>query len=368
VTGTFGCANASSGFPSGRSAAHRENRGGRDGMSRAQGGTQEGRTMDIAVFTPDELPIALRALYTVAIANGSITPAEQQLFEALCEIHAQPVPKIGPITMKELAERITRPHARHRLVQLAFVTALVDTDPTEGQYAAVRAIADALGEEEKSLTLLRDLVNDSRAMVRFDVMRRMIGGTFMGQDAMDKAKTMASLFGHMTKLAKPNDEQAWRFKQLGLLPEGTLGREYWKFATRRKFHLPGEAGTMVERMVCHDFGHVLSGYDTTVEGELRQGSFQAGNRRDDGFVFLCFVLTQFHVGFTIQPIAEARVGAFQAPAVLEAVNRGAACKVDITDHWDFWKVVDRPVRELREEYGIAPIKYGGVGVAPEYVA
>ena len=53
--------------------------------------------MDIAVFTPEELPIALCALWNVANANGSITPAEQQLFEALAELHGQPLPKLGPI-------------------------------------------------------------------------------------------------------------------------------------------------------------------------------------------------------------------------------------------------------------------------------
>jgi hypothetical protein len=27
--------------------------------------------------------------------------------------------------------------------------------------------------------------------------------------------------------------------------------------------------------------------------------------------------------------------------------------VDLTDHWDFWAVMDRPVEELRQRYGIA---------------
>jgi hypothetical protein len=324
--------------------------------------------MDIAVFTPDELPFALRALYDVAIANGSITPAEQQLFAALGEIHARPVPPLGPIQPAELAAAITRPHARHRLVQLAFVTALVDTDPTDAQLAAVRAIATALEQDEKSLALLKDLVADRRAMVRFDIARRMLGGKFLGDDAKEKAQTFAGMFSAMTGVGATDPELRWRFRELGLLPEGTLGREYWKFTTKRRFLMPGDLGGMTERMVIHDFGHVISGYDTTAEGEIRQGSFQAGNRRDDGFVFLCFVLTQFHLGTTITPIAAPTVGGFQVPSVLEAIHRGASCKVDITDHWNFWEVIDRPVRELREEWGIPPIQHGEVGVQADYVA
>ena len=50
-----------------------------------------------------------------------------------------------------------------------------------------------------------------------------------------------------------------------------------------------------------------------------------------------------------------------------AFARGAACKKDMTESWDLWKDVERPVRELREEWGITPITHVGDGVQPGYV-
>jgi hypothetical protein len=114
-------------------------------------------------------------------------------------------------------------------------------------------------------------------------------------------------------------------------------------------------------------GHVLAGYDTDFMGEIRQGAFQAGNRRDDGFVFLLFVLNQMHLGVPIRPNLDVDRGLFDVPPVMEALARGAACKVDLTDGWDFWQLVDRPVVVLRKELGIPPIKHLGPGVQKRYV-
>jgi ubiquinone biosynthesis protein Coq4 len=106
--------------------------------------------------------------------------------------------------------------------------------------------------------------------------------------------------------------------------------------------------------VYHDFAHVLAGYDTNPEGEIQQGAFQAGNRREDGFLFLLFVLVQFHLGVKITPVAEPQRGLFDVPRIMRAVERGAACKVDLTDNWNFWDVVNVPLEQLRTQYGIAP--------------
>jgi hypothetical protein len=37
---------------------------------------------------------------------------------------------------------------------------------------------------------------------------------------------------------------------------------------------------------------------------------------------------------------------------LRAAQRGAACKVDLSDHWDPFAVADAPVEQLRAEWGI----------------
>ena len=145
---------------------------------------------------------------------------------------------------------------------------------------------------------------------------------------------------------------ACKYKQLGLCAEGTLGREFWEHCTKNKFSMPGEKGGIPERLVFHDFGHVLAGYDTRPESEIQQGAFQGGFVRQDGFAFLMFAIIQFHLGQKITPVTDGRTGLFDVPKVLRAAHRGASCKVDLSDRWDPFAVADVPVERLRAEYGI----------------
>ena len=43
----------------------------------------------------------------------------------------------------------------------------------------------------------------------------------------------------------------------------------------------------------------------TALGEIQQGSFQGGNRREDGFFFVQFVILHFHHGIQVTPVAPA---------------------------------------------------------------
>ncbi|HKU38420.1 MAG TPA: hypothetical protein VJR89_09745, partial [Polyangiales bacterium] len=98
-----------------------------------------------------------------------------------------------------------------------------------------------------------------------------------------------------------------------------------------------------------------SGYDTDPAGEMRQAAFQAGFVRNDGFAFLFFGVIQFHLGIRITPVAEPERGLFDVEGVLTALARGAACRADLSDHWDFWGSATRPLSVLRDSLGIPPL-------------
>ena len=138
---------------------------------------------------------------------------------------------------------------------------------------------------------------------------------------------------------------------------------FWEHCTKNRFGVPGEKGGIPERMVFHDFGHVLAGYDTRPEGEIQQGAFQGGFVREDGFAFLMFAIIQFHLGVKVTPVADSQIGLFDVPKVLRAAHRGAACKVDLSDHWDPFAVADVPVEQLRAEYGIPALENGSRAAA-----
>jgi ubiquinone biosynthesis protein Coq4 len=309
--------------------------------------------MDLVVLDEKETPYALRALRDVVASNGTVTPAERRFIEVIGELHGVnvDVDALPRASAGELAEIIKEPHQRKRVVQLAAIAAMVEGEVTSEGAAAVRELAKALDVHERALKVLDNIADDHRLMTRFDMMRRIMGkfGTkaYQEEGFAGVRKMMAMVTG-----GGEDPEVAWKYKQLGLLPEGTVGREFWEHCTRNRFSLPGEKGGIPERMVFHDFGHVLAGYDTRPESEIQQGAFQGGFVREDGFAFLMFVIIQFHLGQKVTPVSDGYTGLFDVPKVLRAAQRGASCKVDLSDRWDPFAVADAPVEQLRAEYGI----------------
>jgi tellurite resistance protein len=311
--------------------------------------------MDLVVFGEREAPFALRGLRNVVASNGTVTPAEARFIEVIAELHGTRVDvgALRGIEPEEVAKAITLPHQRKRVVQLAVIAAMVEGDVTSAEATAVKKLARALEVDESSLKVLEDIAANHRLLTRFDVMRRIMGK--VGSQAYQQE----GLAGIRKMLAPATGEEdaevAWKYKSLGLLPEGTLGRAFWEHSTRNRFGFPGEKGGIPERMVYHDFGHVLAGYDTRPEGEIQQGAFQAGFTRQDGFVFLMFAIIQFHLGVKVTPVAEGHKGLFDVAKVLRAAKRGSACKVDLSDCWDAFAVTGMPLEQVRAEYGIPPL-------------
>jgi len=308
--------------------------------------------MDLIVLSEKDTPCVLRALRDVVASNGRITPAERRFIEVVAELHGTKVDvdSLTSIAPGEVAEIVTDPHQRKRVVQLAAIAAMVEGDVTAAEAAAVKRLAAALGVEEASLEVLDDIAADHQFLTRFDMMRRIMGkfgAKAYNEEGLAGIRKMLTLFTGGEDL-----EVAWKYKQLGLLPEGTLGREFWEHCTKNRFGVPGEKTGIPERMVFHDFGHVLAGYDTRPESEIQQGAFQGGFVREDGFAFLMFAVIQFHLGVKVTPVTNGYTGLFDVPKVLSAAQRGAACKVDLSDHWDAFAVADVPVEQLRAEYGI----------------
>jgi hypothetical protein len=133
-----------------------------------------------------------------------------------------------------------------------------------------------------------------------------------------------------------------------------MGREYWKHMTTVGFGFPGEPTGIASTVAYHGIAHVLAEHETTPLGEIQQGSFQGGNRREDGFLFVQFVVLQFHHGIRITPVTAPEVGHFDPANVLWAIHRGAKCRVDMTHQWDYWPMMPLPLAEVRARCGLLP--------------
>ena len=148
--------------------------------------------------------------------------------------------------------------------------------------------------------MLHKAAREHKLLAQMDMTRESMGvfmsASYAQQGTICLKKILAPLF-----YGGEDPDVAWKYRQLGLLPEGTLGRAFWEYYTQKRFSFPGEVGSIPERMVFHDFAHILSGYDTDPQGEIQQAAFQAGFIRENGFVFLLFVILYFHWGFHITP-------------------------------------------------------------------
>ena len=300
--------------------------------------------MDIEVFTISELPVALGALRRI-----HDSPRAQQLRAALAEIHraeatahGEPLPSVATLPSA---------HARRRLLQLAIITALVDGDPTPEGVARVHTLAQQLRTHDPGLRVLRHLAAGRRRLARLAITRRIIGRFFVDAWRRDGLPGVWRIAGPLWFGRGANPAVAWRYRELGRLPRGSLGHTLWDHVTERHFGFPGEAGAIPEALLFHDIGHILTGFGTEPEGEIQQGAFQAGFVRRDGFCFLLFAVLQFHLGVKITPVAPAATGYFDVPAVMHALARGARCR-DLSEGWRIWDDAHRPLEEVRQAYGL----------------
>jgi len=309
------------------------------------------RSMDLKVFAPEELPVVLRALRHVASANGRFTESERALIEGVARIHQAAIiaDALEPISFEEVARVVVDPHRRKRAVQLAIVMALVEGTPSPDTEGAVRALATALGLDEEGLAVLYEMTHGRALVARFDMFRRV--GRFVRSrpDFPGVARMALSVLG----MGGSDRPLAARYRALGRCAPGTLGRAVHDHFVSNGFKFPGERGGLP--LVFHDLGHVLAGYGTDPQSEIQQAAFQAGFARRDGFSFLLFGILQFHLGMRITPVAKGYQGLFDVPLVMQALGRGAACRVDLSDGYDLFADQDRPLEEVRAELGITPL-------------
>jgi hypothetical protein len=310
--------------------------------------------MDIDVFPSHELPTVMRALRTALAPSGALDARERSFLDTYAHITGCAAPNADPVPIAAHDVVIVGAHPRKRLVQLAALAVLLARPVKPDSLAYLKALAGALATHDPVIDVLDALIRGRRRTVRLLAMRRGLRVMFKEAWLAEGPWGMLRLFGAMALRAAVNKDQLWHYKRLGLLPDGTLGREYWKHMTEVGFGFPGDVGGIAASVAYHDIAHVLAEHDTTPLGEIQQGSFQGGNRREDGFFFIQFVVLQFHQGIKITPGAPPAVGQFDPAKVLWAIHRGACCNVDMTHQWNYWPLMPLALEAARARVGLLP--------------
>lgn len=317
--------------------------------------------MEFIVPTPEQGIYGLRAMKTIALADGALDTSElamlragQELSGAVCDLDALEI--IEPAALASALTNIgADDQLRWQMVQAMVLMATVDQEAEKSEVALIERFAEALGVDSFTVGTLRKLAKGHNRLVRFDILRR-----FWAVDKVReriKERGLRELWAVLQALrGKHEDEEmAARYRALGELPEGTLGRTYYESMRADGFPLPGEPGSAPEAITYHDMTHVLGGYGTTSDEEILVACFSAGYRGKNPMAFVLFVLCQFHLGLQTAPgQVPTERGRFDPATALAAIRRGAAMNVDLSQGWEYWDVVEMPIDEVRARYNIAP--------------
>jgi len=310
----------------------------------------------------DETAFVARGVVSAVAPAAGLTQLQDVLLRAFFESmtgHPIEPATAEPIDAAEFAAGMARRNLafRTRVVQVMLLAELIlrplpaDVADRVGQFAA------ELGVDDDILVVAQEYAAGSLELASADFARNGYLAS-IGPERLHALHTAAleDSWGQVV-----DDRQlAGRWRSLGELPVGTLGRGVFDFYRDRGFVFPGLAGSAPPLLAQHDWVHVLAGYGTTLESELEVfGYISRANDDPRAFSLLAMVVSLFETGYLASG-----AGLFQADAghlhssgmavrLADAMRRGALTQGshDFLD-LDWFDRADRPIDVMRAEIGL----------------
>lgn len=325
---------------------------------------------EVNLRPPDspEVELLARGIVSAIRPPGGLTELQTMLFDATFEamtgvtVH---VADLAPISPHAYAQGLARRNEafRSRMVQSMIMGALVLRPLPPEVVARVEEFARELSIDDGMLAVAQRFASGSLGLAAFDFDRN----GYTADWSPDRAEALHASDELRTAWAECVDDPALaaRWRGLADLPAGTLGRAMFEFYEARGFVFPGLVGSAPPLLAQHDWVHVLADYGSRVESELEVFAFIARANDDPrAFSLFAMVVSLFETGYL-----RAGAGLFEsfpgqlsqdgvAQRVADALRRGAlshgldgAPDVDFLAV-DWFALADRPVAELREEFGV----------------
>jgi tellurite resistance protein len=316
---------------------------------------------------PELAPYELRALAMVARSAASgLGQAQRAMLDAVQQLVLEtdlPVDSLPPVRPEELVSQLDDPAQARQLIRLMVAMSLADGPPSPAQVAHLEAFAAALRVEEPAVGVVAHLAKRRLRRFRLAFMRHSHVRTYLRNTRrmLGGIRPMIHALLVARGVAPENVELAARFHALEKLPEESLGHQFFRHCRQEGLAFPGEKGGFPMGALFHDFSHVLAGYDTSPEGEMKNAAFQAGFTDDeDDFFTMLFAIVIHTAGINLtpfeMPVVLGRIGQGSlALEVFHALQRGAEMKVDLGDGWDFWEWVELPIETARKQLGVPPL-------------
>lgn len=305
---------------------------------------------------PRQARTALAALRAVVEADGPARTAGADLLAvAATTLDLDDWRETPPASPAEVRDAFPSASARRLLVDILLIPACIDGEVTAAGEAVVRGFARALGVRSPWLPVLaamrdrRVFAVKRRLVTRSPDARRLLARTWAEDGVRGLWRALQFVLGRFVDPAL-----AARFRALGALPEGTLGRTFFADLVARGLAFPGEPGGLPERMLHHDLMHVINGYDTDPAGECELAGFYAAFTQGEPFTFVVIALATFQLGLPVSPavVLPAR-GALDPARFVAAFLRGRRLRVDVMGPWDYASLMPLPIAEVRARLGIA---------------
>ncbi|HNM61639.1 MAG TPA: hypothetical protein PKL51_10835 [Nitrospira sp.] len=130
--------------------------------------------MEFTMPTTEQAHWGLRAMKTVALADGGIDESERHMLEAVQRVFGthHNVDGLQPLAPEELAAGLPDQQIRRQLVNGLIVMSLIDQDVKRAEAELVERFASALQVTLPEVTNLRHVVKKELFHLRLDLVRR----------------------------------------------------------------------------------------------------------------------------------------------------------------------------------------------------
>lgn len=295
--------------------------------------------------------------------DGIVVAAGRILFTPSVTVDPAALPRIEP---QELARVVgsDRDLADHAAALIACAS-LGDGEIDPARLRLVVEYAHAMHVREGWVRNVLEVARGHLKWAMADFTRRNASNFPGFANADDTLKPM------MPYEAQTDDDKrlAERFLVLEGLPKNTYGHQFWAHFRKHGFGFPGEPSAFTGVWaVPHDGLHVLSGYSTSIQGELLISAFTGGMHRLDALrAQILPTILEWHVGQEVNGIGMQQ-GELDPIKFLISWQRGESSTTDVlAEDWNFFDVVGRDLEELRWEYGIPPLMPAHAADGPEVV-
>jgi hypothetical protein len=239
-------------------------------------------------------------------------------------------------------------------VKYLTIMALVDGVLDHGKLGRVLEYARALDVEENYLTEMVEAASGHMAWVVADMTRKNLE-SITGKP-WTKERDPATWFTPYSG-ASADPALVARYEALSNLPDGSLGKALWDFDKKNGYPFPGDPAALNAAFgTPHDCTHVISGYDTSLRGEILVSTFTAAMHPINPMAgHILPVIFNGHLGVKFNDVATSATDGFDPDEFWHAWARGRDMAVDLfAPDWNLWDWVERDLQELRREWNVAP--------------